>query len=97
MARTIHMFYSESCPNAILMMPAIWAFNFSGRYKFELHNKSTPEGKKAAEEHKALIAKGAKEEWMSPVFVDPEAKKAILVGDIEGLMGWLEGPEWWKK
>jgi hypothetical protein len=97
MARKIHMFFWETCANAIAMMPALWAFNYSGKYKFEMHNMSTPEGKKALEPYQAIVKKVTREEYASPIFVDAEAKKAIFVGDIEGVMGWLEGPEWWKK
>jgi hypothetical protein len=97
LARKIHMFYWETCANAIVMMPAIWAFNYAKRYEFMLHDMSTPDGKKALDQYKAIVKKETSEEYASPIFVDAEAKKAKFVGDIEGLMAWLEGPEWWNK
>jgi hypothetical protein len=95
--RKILMFYWQNCPNASLMMPAIFGLNFSKRYSIELHNTNTPEGAKAQEAHKALIKRDTGMDNPSPTFVDPVAKKAKFINDFETLMEWLEGPEWWKK
>jgi len=99
MVKKIIMFYGKGCLNAIVMMPVLTGMNRNGKYKFEFveiwHDK---EGQKIKEKYQEIInltIKKGKENSV-PVFVDEENKKAIYSPDVETLLAWLEGPDWWK-
>lgn len=98
MVRRILMFYHRGCADANLMMPAVTqGLGRSGKYEIELYETGSENEKKVFAQYKDLIKKDTGKDSASPIFVDPEGNKAIFAPNFEKLLGWLEGPNWWKE
>ncbi|MFA4960331.1 MAG: hypothetical protein WC548_01585 [Candidatus Pacearchaeota archaeon] len=95
--KEIIMFYTKDCFNSITMMPILASMNHNeGKYKFIFADKESDEGMKIMEKFETAIEETSEEDSV-PIFIDKKTKKAKYISNIEDLMKWLEGPDWWKK
>lgn len=100
MTKKIIMLHAKECLDAVCMMPMIMGYLLGGakaKYHFEFHDVWHNEEAKKIKAHYLEILKKTGKQDAVPLFIDVEKNEAIFAPNFEKLIGWLEGPDWWKK